>query len=139
MFLSFILQLIAIATGGRIVPRFSELTAEKLGKAGSVREVSFGTTKDKMLLIEDCHNSRAVTIFIRGGNKMVWSILLTPIWPKKVINLSELVQELTIARKKQNEEKSAYFEKYKWKNPKKTLKQQMIEKLFACKPANEWR
>ena len=67
----FTLQLIAIATGGRIVPRFSELTPEKLGKAGIVREISFGTTKDKMLVIEECQNTRAVTIFIRGGNKMV--------------------------------------------------------------------
>ena len=65
------LQLIAIATGGRIVPRFSELTADKLGHAGIVRELAFGTPKDRMLVIEDCHNSRAVTIFIRGGNKMV--------------------------------------------------------------------
>ena len=64
-------QLIAIATGGRIVPRFSELTSEKLGKAGLVKELHFGTTKDKMLVIEECQNSRAVTIFIRGGNKMV--------------------------------------------------------------------
>lgn len=64
-------QLIAIATGGRIVPRFSELTSEKLGFAGLVKEISFGTTKDKMLVIEQCKNSRAVTIFIRGGNKMV--------------------------------------------------------------------
>ena len=64
-------QLIAIATGGRIVPRFSELTAEKLGFAGLVKEISFGTTKDKMLVIKQCKNSRAVTIFIRGGNKMV--------------------------------------------------------------------
>lgn len=64
-------QLIAIATGGRIVPRFSELTPEKLGFAGLVKEISFGTTKDKMLVIEQCKNSRAVTIFIRGGNKMV--------------------------------------------------------------------
>jgi len=65
------IELIAIATGGRIVPRFSELTAEKLGFAGIVREISFGTTKDKMLVIEECKNSRAVTIFIRGGNKMI--------------------------------------------------------------------
>ncbi|XP_015779505.1 PREDICTED: T-complex protein 1 subunit epsilon-like [Acropora digitifera] len=64
-------RLIAIATGGRIVPRFSELTADKLGKAGLVKELSFGTTKDRMLVIEECHNSRAVTIFIRGGNKMI--------------------------------------------------------------------
>ena len=70
-FLNLILQLIAIATGGRIVPRFSELTAEKLGHAGIVRELTFGTTKDQMLVIEECKNSRAVTIFIRGGNKMV--------------------------------------------------------------------
>lgn len=65
------IELIAIATGGRIVPRFSELTAEKLGYAGIVRELTFGTTKDRMLVIEKCKNSRAVTIFIRGGNKMI--------------------------------------------------------------------
>lgn len=71
MFIAFPLQLIAIATGGRIVPRFSELTPEKLGMAGVVKEICFGTTKDRMLVIEECKNSRAVTIFIRGGNKMV--------------------------------------------------------------------
>ena len=65
------LELIAIATGGRIVPRFDELTPEKLGKAGIVREVSFGNTKDKMLVIEDCENSNAVTVLVRGGNKMI--------------------------------------------------------------------
>ncbi|KAL6077575.1 T-complex protein 1 subunit epsilon [Balamuthia mandrillaris] len=65
------LELIAIATGGRIVPRFEELTSEKLGRAGRVREISFGTTKDRMLVIEECGNTRAVTIFIRGGNKMI--------------------------------------------------------------------
>lgn len=65
------IELIAIATGGRIVPRFEELSAEKLGYAGIVKELSFGTTKDRMLVIEECKNSRAVTIFIRGGNKMI--------------------------------------------------------------------
>uniref|UniRef100_A0A8D8US30 T-complex protein 1 subunit epsilon n=1 Tax=Cacopsylla melanoneura TaxID=428564 RepID=A0A8D8US30_9HEMI len=65
------IELIAIVTGGRIVPRFEELTAEKLGKAGLVREISFGTTKDHMLVVEECENSKAVTIFIRGGNKMI--------------------------------------------------------------------
>ena len=63
------LQLIAIASGGRIALRFSELTTEKLGVAGVV--ICFGTTKDRMLVIEECRNSRAMTIFIRGGNKMV--------------------------------------------------------------------
>jgi len=42
-----------------------------LGKAGIVRELNFGTTKERMLVIEKCKNSRAVTIFIRGGNKMI--------------------------------------------------------------------
>eukprot|EP00929_Paragymnodinium_shiwhaense_P042538 TRINITY_DN219_c0_g1_i1.p1 TRINITY_DN219_c0_g1~~TRINITY_DN219_c0_g1_i1.p1 ORF type:complete len:544 (+),score=145.03 TRINITY_DN219_c0_g1_i1:94-1725(+) len=65
------LELIAIATGGRIVPRFEELTTEKLGKAGTVREITFGTMKDTMLIIEDCANSKAVTIVVRGGNQMV--------------------------------------------------------------------
>ena len=60
------LELIAIATGGRIVPRFSELTEAKLGRAGKVREVSFGTTKERMLVIEDCACSNAVTVLIRG-------------------------------------------------------------------------
>jgi len=65
------IELIAIATGGRIVPRFSELTPEKLGFAGVVRELNFGTTKDRMLVIEKCKNSKAVTIFLRGGTRMI--------------------------------------------------------------------
>ncbi|KJA26314.1 hypothetical protein HYPSUDRAFT_181089 [Hypholoma sublateritium FD-334 SS-4] len=65
------IELIAIATQGRIVPRFEDLTEAKLGKAGIVREISFGTTRDKMLVIEECANTRAVTIFVRGSNKMI--------------------------------------------------------------------
>ncbi|GAO46975.1 hypothetical protein SAICODRAFT_29809 [Saitoella complicata NRRL Y-17804] len=65
------IELIAIATNGRIVPRFQDLSAEKLGSAGTVRELSFGTTRDRMLVIEDCANTRAVTIFVRGSNKMI--------------------------------------------------------------------
>ncbi|KAK4303371.1 hypothetical protein Pmani_024599 [Petrolisthes manimaculis] len=65
------IELIAIATNGRIVPRFEELSPEKLGKCGTVRELTFGTTKDRMLVIEECPNTKAVTIFIRGGNKMI--------------------------------------------------------------------
>ncbi|KAJ5515600.1 hypothetical protein PENPOL_c015G00348 [Penicillium polonicum] len=65
------IELIAIATNGRIVPRFEDLTSDKLGTAGVVREMSFGTTREKMLVIEDCANTRAVTIFVRGSNKMI--------------------------------------------------------------------
>ena len=53
------------------MPRFEDLTPEKLGFAGIVREISFGTTKDRMLVIEECSNTRAVTVFVRGSNKMV--------------------------------------------------------------------
>ena len=66
------IELIAIATNGRIVPRFEDLTREKLGSAGLVRELAFGTTRDRMLVIEECANTRAVTIFVRGSNKMVF-------------------------------------------------------------------
>merc|ERR1719463_125896 len=65
------LELIAIATGGRIVPRFQELDASKLGTAGVVHEVTFGTERDAMLVIEECANSKAVTLLVRGGNQMV--------------------------------------------------------------------
>ena len=67
------IELIAIATNGRIVPRFEDLSSAKLGTAGIVREMSFGTTREKMLVIEDCANTRAVTVFVRGSNKMVRS------------------------------------------------------------------
>jgi hypothetical protein len=33
--------------------------------------MSFGTTREKMLVIEECANSRAVTVFVRGSNKMI--------------------------------------------------------------------
>jgi len=60
-----------MATNGRIVPRFEDMTAAKLGRAGIVREVTFGTTRDKMLVIEECANTKTVTVFVRGSNKMV--------------------------------------------------------------------
>lgn len=65
------LELLAIATGSRICPRFEELNEKKLGHCGSIRTLEFGTTKDVMLVVEDCPNSKAVTIFLRGGNQMV--------------------------------------------------------------------
>lgn len=61
-----------------------ELSPEKLGFAKSVSEMSFGTTRDRMLLIEGAPNSRAVTIFVRGGNKMV-SVFLTQILLSNII------------------------------------------------------
>lgn len=65
------LELIAIATGGRIVSRFEELTADKLGSAATIREITLGTEKDQMVIIEGCANSKAVTVMLQGGNQMV--------------------------------------------------------------------
>jgi len=65
------IELLAIATGARIIPRFSEITPEKLGSAKSVKELSFGTTNDKMIVVEGGKASRAVTILVRGGNKTI--------------------------------------------------------------------
>ncbi len=65
------IELIAIATGGRIIPRFEEITPEKLGKAGCIKEMSFGTSNDKVILIQDCHNSKAVTVLVRGGSRTI--------------------------------------------------------------------
>merc|ERR1711972_222420 len=59
------LELLAIATGGRIVPRFEELTEDKLGKAGHGRAVqheviricagsdSHGSVREQRL---ECHS-----------------------------------------------------------------------------------
>ncbi|GBF89734.1 T-complex 1 subunit epsilon [Raphidocelis subcapitata] len=65
------IELLAMATGARIVPRFQELTPDKLGFAESVRQIGFGTTKDTMVIVEGCPNLKAVTLFLRAGNKMV--------------------------------------------------------------------
>eukprot|EP00008_Paramoeba_atlantica_P010857 CAMPEP_0201482952 /NCGR_PEP_ID=MMETSP0151_2-20130828/7198_1 /ASSEMBLY_ACC=CAM_ASM_000257 /TAXON_ID=200890 /ORGANISM="Paramoeba atlantica, Strain 621/1 / CCAP 1560/9" /LENGTH=530 /DNA_ID=CAMNT_0047865875 /DNA_START=29 /DNA_END=1621 /DNA_ORIENTATION=- len=64
------MELLAIATGARIVPKFDEITEKKLGYASSVREVSFGSSKDRMIFVEGCRNSSAVTIFLRAGSSM---------------------------------------------------------------------
>jgi len=65
------LELLAIATGGRIVPRFEDLDSKKLGRAGVVREVEFGTDGEKMTIVEECPGTRAVTIVVRGGSTMM--------------------------------------------------------------------
>eukprot|EP00388_Colpodella_angusta_P007525 GDKJ01021219.1.p1 GENE.GDKJ01021219.1~~GDKJ01021219.1.p1 ORF type:complete len:563 (+),score=163.00 GDKJ01021219.1:69-1691(+) len=65
------LELIAISTGGRIIPRFEELSAEKLGFASCIREVNSGTDNEPMIIIEGCKESKTVTALLRGGNAMV--------------------------------------------------------------------
>jgi T-complex protein 1 subunit epsilon len=65
------IELLAIATGARIIPRFEEIAPEKLGKAGLIKEYQFGTSNDKVLLIQDCEHSKAVTVLIRGGSRTI--------------------------------------------------------------------
>merc|ERR1712166_630679 len=65
------IELIAIATRGQIVPRFEEITPAKLGSAGVVKEICFGTSSERLIVIEECSNSKAVTVVVRGGNKMI--------------------------------------------------------------------
>lgn len=62
---------LAIATGARIVPRFEELTPDKLGRAGRVEEICFGTTRERALVFANCANDRAVTVLVRGGNRPI--------------------------------------------------------------------
>lgn len=65
------IELIALATGGRIIPRFSEIKSEKLGRARIVKETSFGTQNSKMVTIEDCQFNKAVTIVVKGGSETI--------------------------------------------------------------------
>jgi T-complex protein 1 subunit epsilon len=36
-----------------------------------VKEFQFGTSNDKVLLIQECEHSKAVTVLIRGGSKTI--------------------------------------------------------------------
>lgn len=65
------IELLAIATGAKIVPRFEEITPDKLGRAGHIKEMSFGTSNDRVILIQDCENSKAITVLIRGGSRTI--------------------------------------------------------------------
>lgn len=69
------IESIAIATKGCIVSRFEDLTEAKLGHADKVYEMEFGTTRDKMIIIENNNHAKqkvnTVTNLIRGSNKMI--------------------------------------------------------------------
>ncbi|KAK7598364.1 hypothetical protein V9T40_006599 [Parthenolecanium corni] len=64
------IELISTASGAHVVARFSDLTPEKLGFVGSVREIGLGMD-NRMTVFEDCINSSVVTILIRGGNSLI--------------------------------------------------------------------
>jgi T-complex protein 1 subunit epsilon len=65
------IELLAVATGAQIVPRFNEILTSTIGFAARIRENCFGTTQDRILVIEDCAVSKALTIFVRGSSEFV--------------------------------------------------------------------
>lgn len=71
------IELLAMATGARIVPRFEELTPEKLGFAKSVREVSYTGATAQMLLLK-CHCSSAQVQRAVAMNRGRWTSWALP-------------------------------------------------------------
>lgn len=65
------LELLALATNARIVPRFQQLETKKLGSCATIKTLTFGTSKDKMLAVEGGAGGKTVTVLVRGGNKMM--------------------------------------------------------------------
>ena len=45
-----------------------------------VRELPVGTTKDSILVVEDCKESHTVSLFIRGGNNMIVDEAKRSLW-----------------------------------------------------------
>lgn len=64
------IDLIAKATGAKIVSNLNELSQEDLGKAKLVKEVKEGN-EEGMTAITGCDNPKALTILIRGGTEHV--------------------------------------------------------------------
>jgi chaperonin GroEL (HSP60 family) len=63
------LELLARATGARLVARAADIGPDDLGTAGRVEERKIGD--DALTVVTDCPRARAVTILIRGGSQHV--------------------------------------------------------------------
>lgn len=63
------MEKLALATGGRIISNWKELSEADLGKAGVVQERKVG--EEEMIFVEKCPNPKAVTLLIRGGTEHV--------------------------------------------------------------------
>merc|ERR1739838_1131770 len=64
------IEAVAIATGARIVPRFEDLNASKLGRARKIEEKTLGTEGDRITVVECDKGIKTSTILIRGGNSV---------------------------------------------------------------------
>ncbi|KWX11842.1 TCP-1 chaperonin subunit epsilon cpn60 chaperonin family protein [Giardia duodenalis assemblage B] len=74
------IEAVALATGARIIPRFEDISSDKLGYAEAVREISLGTSSDKIMVFEGLQPQQTTadsvphtisTVFIRGGSNMI--------------------------------------------------------------------
>ncbi len=63
------LELLARATGARLVARPVDLGSDDLGRSGRVEERKIGD--DRLTLVTDCPHARAVTLLVRGGSQHV--------------------------------------------------------------------
>ena len=63
------MEKLAKATGGKLVSRLSDLSAEELGTAGNVYQKA--VADDKMVYVTECPNAKSVTVLIRGGTDLV--------------------------------------------------------------------
>jgi len=63
------MELLAKATGGKIVSNINELTTDQLGYAETVKEIKY--QEEGMIYVIGCKNPKAITILIRGGTEHV--------------------------------------------------------------------
>jgi archaeal chaperonin len=63
------LELIAKATGARLVSRAEQVTASDLGRSATVTDQRFG--EDRLTVIEGCVNPHSVALLLRGGTEHV--------------------------------------------------------------------
>ncbi|MAG38943.1 thermosome subunit [Candidatus Woesearchaeota archaeon] len=63
------MDLLAKATGGKVVSNLDDLSSSDLGNAGTVEEVKIGD--EGMTYVKDCKQAKAVTILIRGGTEHI--------------------------------------------------------------------
>lgn len=63
------MELLARATGAKILTRIEDLTSSELGNAGVVEEKKI--SGDEMTHVKDCVNPKAVTLLVRGGTSHV--------------------------------------------------------------------
>ena len=63
------MDMLAKATGGRIVSSLDDLSKDDLGMAGIVEEMKVGD--EDMTYVRECKNPKAVTLLLRGGTQHV--------------------------------------------------------------------